>query len=134
MKRVVYANPHKRVLDEKTLPGLMQELKERATLGFDLDSIVCDLSSSGLTLDATFQLAELLQAQTCVFALDLSLNGIKSNSWGDVCRLTRKMLEAVEYLDLSLNYFPPLHSLKDDKDAEKELKDRLRRQQLLWGP
>ncbi|KAL0054596.1 hypothetical protein WJX82_011375 [Trebouxia sp. C0006] len=83
-----------------------EELKERATLGFDLDSIVCDLSSSGLTLDATFQLAE----------------------------LTRKMLDAVEYLDLSLNYFPPLHSLKDDKDAETDLKDRLRRQQLLWGP
>lgn len=128
MKPIMYANPQERLLDEKTLPVVVQELKQRATLGLASDSIVCDLSSSGLTLDAAFQLAELLQARTGLFALDLSLNRIKADSWGDVCRLARKFLHAVEFLDLSLNYLPPLQSLKEDKVAEKELKgfrDRL---------
>lgn len=100
----------------------MQELKQRQNPWFD-SGIACDLSSSGLTLEAAFQLAELMQAQTGVFALDLSLNGIKISSWGEVCRLARKLLHAVEFLDLSLNYLPPLESLKEDKAAEKELKD-----------
>ena len=83
----MYANPQERLLDEKTLPVVVQELKQRATLSLDSDSIVCDLSSSGLTLAAAFQLAELLQARTGLFALDLSLNRINADSWGDVCRL-----------------------------------------------
>ena len=92
----MYANPQERLLDEKTLPVVVQELKQRATLGLASDSIVCDLSSSGLTLDAAFQLAELLQARTGLFTLDLSLNRIQANSWGDVCRLARKFLHAVD--------------------------------------
>ena len=74
----------------------MQELKQRANLGLDSDSIVSDLSFSGLTLEAAFQLAELMQAQTGVFALDLSLNRINASSWGEVCRLARKFMDAVE--------------------------------------
>ncbi len=101
----------------------MQELKQRANLGLDSDSIVSDLSSSGLTLEAAFQLAELMQAQTGVFALDLSLNRINASSWGEVCRLARKFMDAVEWLDLSLIYLPPLQSLKEDKVAEKKVKD-----------
>ncbi|KAA6428650.1 MAG: hypothetical protein FRX49_01525 [Trebouxia sp. A1-2] len=128
MKPIVYANPQERLLDEKTLPVVVQELKERATLGLDSNSIVCDLSSRGLTLDAALQLAELLEARTGLFALDLSLNRINANSWDDVCRLARKFLDAVEYLDLSLNHLTPLQSLKENKVAEKELegfRDRL---------
>jgi len=64
-----------------------------------------------------------MQAQTGVFALDLSLNRINASSWGEVCRLARKFMDAVEYLDLSLIYLPPLQSLKEDKVAEKKLKD-----------
>lgn len=105
MKPIMYTNPQERLLDEKTLPVVVQELKQRATLGLASSSIVCDLSSSsGLTLDAALQLAELLQARNGLFALDLSLNRIKADSWGDVCRLARRFVDAVEYLDLSLNY------------------------------
>lgn len=100
----------------------MQELKQRQNLGFDSD-IVCDLSSSGLTLEVAIQVAELMQAQTGVFALDLSLNGIRISSYAEVCRLARKFRDAVEFVELSLNYFPPLESLKEDKAAEKEVKD-----------
>lgn len=128
MKPIMCANPQERLLNEKTIPIVMQELKQRQNLGFDSDSIVCDLSSNGLTLEAAFQLAEHMQAQTGVFALDLSLNRIRVSSWAEVCRLARKPLDAAELLDLSLNYLPPLESLKEDKVAEKELKgfgDRL---------
>ncbi|DBA89733.1 TPA: hypothetical protein ACH3X2_004614 [Trebouxia sp. C0005] len=119
---IMYANPQERLLDEKTLPVVVQELKQRAALGLDSDSIVCDPSSSGLTLEVALQLAELLQPRTGLFALDLSLNRINVNSWDDVCRLARGFLDAVEYLDLSLNYLPSLQSLTQDKVAEKELK------------
>ena len=46
MKPIMYANPQERLLDEKTLPVVVQELKQRATLGLASDSIVCDLSSA----------------------------------------------------------------------------------------
>ena len=71
--------------DLLNITTFMQELKQRQ----NLVNIVCDLYSSGLTLEAAFQLAELMQAQAGVFALDLSLNGIKVSSWAEVCRLAR---------------------------------------------
>ena len=69
--------------DLLNITTFMQELKQRQ----NLVNIVCDLYCSGLTLEAAFQLAELMQAQAGVFALDLSLNGIKVSSWAEVCRL-----------------------------------------------
>ena len=76
-----------------------------------------------------------MQAQTGVFALDLSLNGIKISSRAEVCKLAGKFLDAVEVLDLSLNYLPPLESLKEFKVAEKELEDFRNRLSLGsdWG-
>ncbi len=50
----MYANPQERLLNEKTIPIVMQELKQRANLGLDSDSIVSDLSSNGPTLEAAF--------------------------------------------------------------------------------
>ena len=131
----MYANPQERILNERTIPIVMQELKQHQDLGFNSDSIFCDLSSSGLTLEAAFQLAELMQAQTGVFALDLSLNGIKISSRAEVCKLAGKFLDAVEVLDLSLNYLPPMESRKEFKVAEKELEDFRNRLSLGsdWG-
>ena len=120
--------------DLLNITTFLQELKQRQ----NLVNIVCDLYSSGLTLEAVLQIAELMQAQAGVFALDLSLNGSKVSSWAEVCRLARKFLDAVELLDLSISATTAVTQRiqgcrERPEGLQEQTQSRLRLQQLVWG-
>ncbi|KAL3143612.1 hypothetical protein ABBQ38_002409 [Trebouxia sp. C0009 RCD-2024] len=110
----VYANPQQRCLsDTATLNVALQELSK--VLHYS-DRVVCNLSSSGLTPESARELAQRLKKLKKLHALDLSSNYIRVADWQDAYDLAADFLmnNTVEYLDLGLNYLPPLQSLTDN--------------------
>ena len=77
----VYANPQQRFLsDTATLNVALQELSK--VLPFS-DQVVCNLSSSGLTLERARELTQRLKQLKKLHALDLSSNYIRVADWQD---------------------------------------------------
>lgn len=118
----VYANPQQRFLsDAATLNVALQELSKVLHFG---DRVVCNLSSSGLTLERARELPQRLKQLKKLHALDLSSNYIRVADWQDAYDLAADLLktDTVEYLDLGLNYLPPLQSLTDNAELYKKFR------------
>ena len=93
----VYANPQERFLNVDNIHGALTELRE--TLLFS-NLFVCNLSASGLTLECVSVLPALLKPLAHVYALDLSLNQIRS-TWQVVTLLASFVLS----INQSINSF-----------------------------
>ncbi len=118
----VYANPQERFLSDKAT--VFVALKELSRVLHYSDRIVCNFSSSGLTLERAKELPQRLKQLTKLYALDLSSNFIRVADWQDAYTLADDFLRdnAVQYLDLGLNYLPPLQSLTQDVSLYNKFK------------
>ena len=102
----VYANPQERFLSDTATVNVA--LKELSRVLHYSERIVCNLSSSGLTLELAKEVPQPFKQLTKLYAVDLSSNFIRLAKWQDVFDLVNSFLrdDAVQYLDLGLNYPP----------------------------
>ncbi len=97
--------------------GQPYTVKELSRILHCSDLIVCNLSTSGLTLELARGLPQHLKQLKRLYALDLSSNFITATQWQDVYDLAATFLlndDLVQFLDLGQNYLPPLQSLVED--------------------
>ena len=83
------------------------------------------MSTSGLTLELARELLQHLKQRKRLYALDLSSNYITATQWQDVYDLAATFLsndDLVQFLDLGLNYLPPLQSVLEDPAMSEEFK------------